>query len=114
VEGLQLPLLHPHLAQTRKETRLVDIINPAHPNDIPKSTNKLSVSSTELLPIRVSSSSPFLLLPSPPLPSLSSRDHAPPPKDLDEQVEKVKKIQREKPVSDQMKRESSGSLSARA
>ncbi|KAL7418072.1 S-adenosyl-L-methionine-dependent methyltransferase [Mrakia frigida] len=35
--------------------------------------------------------------------TLNAWDHAPPPKDLDEQVEKVKKIQREKPVSEQMK-----------
>lgn len=35
--------------------------------------------------------------------SHSFRDHAPPPDDLHEQVERVKKIQREKPVTDVMK-----------
>lgn len=45
---------------------------------------------------------------------LLRRDHAEPPKDIDEQVAKVKQIQREKPVSDQMKGQSDELVLARA
>jgi hypothetical protein len=44
---------------------------------------------------------------------VTCRDHAEPPKDLDEQVAKVKAVQREKPVSDEMKgRSNARSLSS--